>query len=122
MFPCEHLPPHPAPRYSAPMTQRKRTLRRAGDRAQEKLARDLDKLAALAPGGSPERPVEITSASEVEVQARSMPCPLCRGELRVEEHAAETIAGVRLRIARVVCVACRSRRALYFRLAGTMLN
>ena len=122
MFPCERLPPRPGLRYSAPMTKRKRTLRRADDRAQEKLARDLDKLAAHAPGGSPERAIEIASPSEVEVHARSTPCPICRGELRLEEHAAETLAGVRVRVARVVCTVCRSRRAIYFRLAGTMLN
>jgi hypothetical protein len=104
------------------MTKRKRTLRRAEDRATVKLARDLDKLAAHAPGGSPERALEIASPSEVEVQARSTPCPICGGELRLEEHAAETLGGVRLRVARMVCTRCRAPRAIYFRLAGTLLN
>ena len=122
MFPCEQLPPRPSLRYTAPMTKRKRTVRRAEDRAQEKLAVDLEKLAAHAPGGSPERAIEIASPSEVEVQARSTPCPICRGELRVEERAAEALAGVRVRVARVVCTMCRRRRAIYFRLTGAMLN
>jgi hypothetical protein len=104
------------------MTKRKRTLRREDERAAQKLARDLEKLAAHAPGGSPERAVEITSPSEVEVQARATPCPICRAELRVEEHTAETIGGVRLRVAKVVCTMCGRRRALYYRLAGAMLN
>ena len=104
------------------MTKRKRTLLRAEDRAQHKLARDLEKLAALAPGGSPERALTITSPSEVDVQARATRCPICQGELQVEEHAAETVAGVRLRVARVVCAVCRRKRAIYFRLAGSMVN
>jgi len=104
------------------MTKRKRTLLRAADRAQEKLSRDLEKLALLAPGGAPERAIVITSPSEVEVQARATPCPICRGEQRVEEHTAETLAGARVRVARVVCLVCRRKRAIYFRLAGAMVN
>jgi hypothetical protein len=104
------------------MAKRKRTVQRAADRAHGKLARDLDKLARLAPGGSPERAIEIVSPAELEVRASSTPCPICQGELRVEEHAAETIGGLRLRVAKVVCAACRARRTIYFRLAGAMLN
>jgi hypothetical protein len=104
------------------MARRKRTLLRAQDRAQEKIARDLDRLALLAPGGSPERARVITSPAEVEVEARGTPCPICGGELRVDEHAAETIAGARVRVARVTCAACGRTRALYFRLASTVLN
>jgi hypothetical protein len=104
------------------MAKRKRTVQRAADRAQEKLARDLEKLARLAPGGSPERAIAIVSPAEVEVRAGSTPCPICQGELRVEEHAAETIAGVRLRVAKVACAGCRARRAIYFRLAGAQPN
>lgn len=104
------------------MSKRKRTLQRADDRAQQKLGRNLEKLALLAPGGSPERALVITSPAEVEVQARAARCPVCQGELRVEEHTAETLAGARLRVARVVCAVCRRRRAIYFRLAGTLIN
>jgi hypothetical protein len=104
------------------MTKRKRTLRRAEDRAQEKLGRDLEKLAALAPGGAPDRAIEIASPSEVEVRARAMPCPVCQGELTVQEHAAETHSSMRLRVAKVTCRVCRRERSIYFRLVGTMLN
>lgn len=100
------------------MTKRKRAERRAQDRLHEKLAKDLDKLAAHAPGGAPERAIEIASPSEVEVRARATPCPICGGELRVEEHAAETIGGHRLRVAKVVCATCRRARSIYFRLAA----
>lgn len=87
-----------------------------------KLARDLERLAELAPGGSPERAIEIVSPSEVEVRTRSTPCPVCRGEVRADEHTAEMIGGVRLRVARFTCAVCRRRGVLYFRLAGAMLN
>jgi len=104
------------------MSQRKRAVRRAEDRVQNKLARDLEKLWAVAPGGSPARPIVVTSPSEVEVHAAAMPCPICQSALRIEEHAAETIAGVRLRVARGVCTFCRAPRAIYFQLAGAMPN
>ncbi len=109
-------------RYNRCMTKRKRAQRREEDRARQKIARDLGKLADLAPGGSPGRAIEITSPSEVEVRARATPCPICAGELRVEEHTAETISGARLRVAKVVCSVCGTRRSIYFRLAATMLN
>ncbi|AKT36572.1 hypothetical protein [Chondromyces crocatus] len=99
-----------------------RSARRAGERAAVKLTQDLDKLARLEPGGSPERPLPLESASQVEVTARGKPCPLCRGELRLEEHAAESIRGARLRVARMMCVACGGRRELWFRLSAEMLN
>ena len=87
-----------------------------------KLGKDLERLWKLGPGGSPERPIGITSPSEVEALARSTRCPICQGELRVEEHAAETLGSVRLRVARVACGICRARRAIYFQLRATTLN
>jgi hypothetical protein len=104
------------------MSQRRRAARRAADRTQEKLRRDLARLAAASPGGSPSRPIVVSSASEVEGHAAGMPCALCQSPVRVEEHAAETIAGVRLRIARVTCTFCRARRDVYFQLAGSPLH
>jgi hypothetical protein len=100
---------------------RKRAARRAEDRARGKLARDLDRLFRLGPGGSPERPIPIVAPTEVEVRARSMPCPLCDGELKLEEHTAETVGTARLRVAQVVCAVCRARRSIYFQLAGARL-
>jgi hypothetical protein len=101
---------------------RKRTARRAQDRAREKVVRDLDRLFQLGPGGSPARPIVLASPSEVEVQARSLPCPICGGELRMEEHTAETVGTARLRVAKVVCAACRAPRSIYFQLAQARLN
>ncbi|MDC0743499.1 hypothetical protein [Polyangium mundeleinium] len=99
-----------------------RAQRREAERAAVKLVRDRERLASLEPGGSPERPIAITSASEVEVAARGMPCVHCSGEVRVDEHLAETVGTSRLRIARVVCPACGVRRSIYFRLGAGLPN
>ncbi|WP_437805168.1 hypothetical protein [Sorangium sp. So ce1078] len=99
-----------------------RAARRAGDRDAEKLTRDLERLALLEPGHTPGRAIALDAASQVEVAARSIPCPRCRGAFRVEDHTAETLEGVRLRVAQVVCSACGARRKLYFRLGAASLN
>lgn len=101
---------------------RARTVRREQERKAEKLERDLDRLAALERGGSPERPIELESASQVEVHARATPCHRCRGTVRVEEHTAGSFGSGRLRVALVACPACGARRALYFRLAPELAN
>ena len=99
-----------------------RAERRAQARADAKLARDRERLARLEPGGTPPNPIDVASASQVEVHARSLPCLRCGAEPRVEEHAAETIDGMRVRIARMHCPACGARRAIYFRIAGSAPN
>lgn len=101
------------------MSRRKpsgRTVARRRERDQRELVRDLERLARLQPGGAPERPIEIDSPAVVDVMAIADPCPLCRGSLRLDEHAADTIAGRRLRVARVTCTTCEVERAVYFRL------
>ena len=104
------------------MRKRKRALERAQNRALAKITRDLERLAVHAPGGSAERAIVITSPSEVEVQAKAMPCAICRGAVRVEEHTAETVGAARVRVAKVVCTVCRAPRSIYFRLASTTLS
>lgn len=84
--------------------------------------RDLERLARVEPGGSPDRPIEIDTPAIVEVRALAKPCPLCQGPLRLEEHAAVEIDGARLRVAAVACTQCGVQRSLYFRLAGAMLH
>ena len=91
-------------------------------RAHESLVRDLERLAATAPGGSPLRSIEIEAPTLVEPIAESTACPLCEGALRLVEHAAETHGGVRLRVAHVRCTSCGVARALYFRLAPPPIN
>lgn len=99
-----------------------RTVRRTQARADEALVKDLDRLARLAPGGAPDRPREVEAPSQVEPIAQSITCPLCEGILRLEEHAAETHGGNRLRVAHVRCTSCGVPRSFYFRLAGAALN
>jgi hypothetical protein len=95
---------------------RPRTERREAARAKEKLARDREKLARLEAGGSPERPIVLESASQIEVHACSLRCTRCDGDLRVEEHLARTIGDQRLRLVRLLCPRCGTRRDAWFRL------
>ncbi len=95
-----------------------RAARRLRGRAHAKLVQDLERLARLKPGGTPERPLEIDSPTRVDVIAQRTPCPLCDTTLRLDAHTAETVRGIRLRVAHVTCTACGTKRALYFRLAG----
>ena len=97
-----------------------RAARRALERSSAKLVRDLERLWLVQPGGSASRPIELASASQVETHAQSTPCPLCEGPLRVEEHAAVTIAAARLRVARVICQRCSSRREIFYRLGSPL--
>ncbi len=98
------------------MTKRPRAGRRALARDAEKLVERKRKLAALEPGGSPDRAIEVASASVVESHARAMPCALCEGTVRVDEHAVEDHRGLRLRVAHVVCSRCGSERPVYYRI------
>jgi hypothetical protein len=88
-----------------------------------KLAKARLKLAALEPGGAPDRPIEVESASTIEVHAQSTPCASC-GNLgvRVEEHTAETIGERRLRVVAVLCPRCGVRRDVYYRIASSVLS
>jgi hypothetical protein len=95
-----------------------RTVRRAELRAQKALAQDLERVARLAPGGAPDRPIDVEAPTQVEPIAEASACPLCQGTLRLENHAAETHDGARLRVAHTRCVDCGVERAFYFRLAA----
>jgi hypothetical protein len=97
--------------------KRARTVRREGQRDALALARDREKLFVLSPGGAPERPIDVSAVSVVELRACAVPCPRCNGKHRLEEHAAVTSAsGQRLREARLVCRACGSKRSVWLRL------
>lgn len=89
-----------------------RTARRASDRELRQLVRDREKLAALLPGGSRERPINVPSTSVIEVRAGAMPCPQCASELRVGEHRIED----GLRVVAVSCTRCAAKRELWFKL------
>lgn len=107
----------------APVAKRKptaRNLRREAARGAEKLARDRERLARLEEGGSTERPIEVESASQIEPHALSLACLRCQGSNRLEEHAAATIDGERLRLVCLACARCGTRRELWFRIAARL--
>jgi hypothetical protein len=97
--------------------KRPRTLRREEERRARALVRDKQRLAALEAGGAPDRPIAVTSASVVDVRARSIPCPLCGGELRLDEHKAQSAL---LRELRMSCVRCGVARSLWFRIGSPL--
>ena len=96
--------------------KRARTVRREAARRLTELGRDRERLFLREPGGTPEHPIPVDSSSVVESRARSVPCPRCDGEHRVEEHRAVSTPSGLLREARLVCSRCGSRRSLWFRL------
>ncbi|HVY47741.1 MAG TPA: hypothetical protein VHB21_17755 [Minicystis sp.] len=49
---------------------------RALARSDGRFAAEAERLARLSRGGSPELPIEVTSASEIEVRAEGTPCPI----------------------------------------------
>jgi hypothetical protein len=94
-----------------------RAERRVHARAAEKATRDRERLARIEEGGTPERPIELESASQIEPHALAAACLRCDGPNRLEEHAAETVNGQRLRVVRMTCARCGSKRTMWFRLA-----
>jgi len=76
---------------------------------------DRERLAALSPGGSRERPMPVGSASVVEVRANALTCPHCGGTYRLHEHVA---AATGLRRVDVSCRYCGTPRSLWFRLVS----
>jgi hypothetical protein len=101
---------------------RARTERRVSEREARKLTDDLERLARMERGGAPDRPIEVSSASQVDIHARDTRCPVCTGLVQLDDQTAETIAGVRLRVAHVRCRQCGRKRAIYFKLVGSALN
>ncbi|HXU74072.1 MAG TPA: hypothetical protein VN947_32355 [Polyangia bacterium] len=94
--------------------QRPRTDRRVRERAARELVRDRQKLAALLPGGAPDRPIDVPSAAVIPIRARGTPCPLCDGALHIEHEAAESRGGRLLHATHVACTRCGVARVLWF--------
>ena len=94
--------------------RRPRKERRERERARKNV-RVTERLAKQLPGATPEQPIDVASASVVEIQARATPCPQCGGELDLRgERADSTPRGV-LREIRAVCRLCHAPRTLWFR-------
>jgi len=84
-------------------------------RVAERVERERERLAKLLPGGTPERPVLVTSASVIEPHATAaMACPQCGGTHRVDEHTRPIPS---LRRLDVTCRQCGVPRALWYRIA-----
>lgn len=94
---------------------RKRTERREREREARKLVRDKEKLAALSPGGSRERPMQLASAAVVETRVRNLGCPQCNGNYKIGEHRAPESG---IREVHVRCQICGVSRVLWFRLVS----
>lgn len=94
-----------------------RAQRRQDERAAEKLADARERLALLEAGGVAARPLQVTSASQVEPHALALPCLRCDGAQRLDEHAAVTVNGERLRVARTTCARCGTPRETWYRIA-----
>jgi hypothetical protein len=94
--------------------KRSRTERRETERALRKEVVSRERLAATAPGGAPDRPIVVATASVVESIARSTPCVQCGGELDLRDHAAPATAAGKLRRCRLVCRLCHAPRELWF--------
>lgn len=96
-----------------------RTARRARERAARQLVRDREKLAALVPGGSAERPIAVSSSAVIETRVRGTPCPQCEGELAIADHRS---AGQGVRAVDVRCRTCGAPRTLWFRIVSDEPN
>jgi uncharacterized protein with PIN domain len=103
---------------------RPRTEARVAERARDKTAQAAQKLWFLEAGGTPERPIEVTTAAVIEARATSARCPLCFGELRVADHEATTVApgsnAKPLRVVTLRCFRCGGVQRSYFHI-GTAL-
>lgn len=99
--------------------KRPRTERRILERAARKLVRDREQLAALSPGGSRERPIEVTSTAVIEIRVESLRCVQCEGPYRIREHEAP---GPGIRRVDVTCRQCSVPRSLWFRLVSSEPN
>jgi len=96
--------------------KRERTSRREAARDQDKLAEARGKLAALEVGGSPERPDEVDSASQIEGRAEMLTCHRCEHALKVQEHRAlHHHASGSVRELALICPQCGAKRRAYYR-------
>lgn len=83
---------------------------------ERKLTADLDRLFALGPGGSTQRPITIPTPSLVKPNAEAMPCPLCLGKLRMHEDDVDRNTEALLRVAHCKCEGCGKPRKMWFRI------
>jgi hypothetical protein len=102
-----------------PKKKRPRSQRRDDERALRKEVGVRQRLVAAGPGGAPDRPLVVSSASVIEGQARSSPCIQCGGQLDLRQHAA---AAASLRQVKLICRLCHAPRELWFRIEAPAAN
>ena len=100
--------------------KRARSQRRARERAARKEVRDLEKLAAAAPGGTPGRAIKVSTPAVIEPQVRSMRCPQCGVELEPAEVTARSTDAGLLRVATTRCRLCHAPREIWFTIGPTV--
>jgi hypothetical protein len=101
---------------------RPRRAQRERDNALRKQVRRIEALAGKLPGGSPDNPLEVSSASVVEGAARATPCVQCGGDLELRgDRATSTARGV-LRELALACRLCHAPRTLWFRITPPSAN
>jgi hypothetical protein len=91
---------------------------RPRERLSPELAQARERLARVEAGGAPAVPIEVESASQIEVRATSTPCLRCQGPNRLDDHTAETLGGHAVRVVSVRCHHCGAPRVFYFRVAA----
>jgi hypothetical protein len=101
---------------------RPRTEERERARQREKLYEARAKLALLEPGGSADRPLDVTSASVVETRAEAEPCLRCNQPMRAVDHTTAASPNGLLRKVKLQCRDCGTTRELYLRIVGSYLN
>lgn len=93
-------------------------VRRARARRDPAFAAEALRVAQMSPGGRVEHPIEVGSASEIEVRATSMPCPICWGAHRLVDHVIRWRGGEPIRLVTTRCKHCGLERETFFRVRG----
>lgn len=85
------------------------------------LRRELarERLAELAPGGTPDRPIVVGSAAVIEPRVAALACPHCDGRYRVLEHTRPVPGRRRVDVR---CRHCSAPRTLWFRIVEREIN
>jgi len=106
----------------AKKTPRARTARRAAQQVTRRAVERIERLADQLPGGAPQHPLRVSSASVVEVRARAARCLVCDGALELRGHAAEAAASDDLRRVELSCRSCGRERRMWFRIEAAVAN
>ncbi len=102
--------------------KRGRTIRREQQHADAKLVRAREALEQLAPGADAANPIAVESASQIEVRARAVRCPVCGDAYRVVEHEAITTPCGARRVVAATSPQCGRTRSIYFAIRPALAN